>query len=231
MDRITYMGIDLHKKNSYVTIVDEKGRVIKSGKIITSPENFREFMQNISKPVKVASEATIGWYWLYDMLEQMEGVSISVAHPTKIKAITSSKKKNDRGDSEILAQLLRLNYLPTSYVPPKNIRFGRERIRFRRFEVQTRTKLKNKVHSILFKLGQNHDYSDIFGKSGREFIEDLDIEGVFKEQMYLCLETIDTLSEHINSYDASFLQEARSNPNACILMTIPGIGPFLSYSL
>jgi len=35
-----------------------------------------------------------------------------VAHPAMLQAITAAKEKNDRGDAEKLADLLRVNLLP-----------------------------------------------------------------------------------------------------------------------
>jgi transposase len=157
-----------------------------------------------------------------------ERTEITVANPSKIKAISSSKKKNDKNDSQILAHLLRLGYIPSCYIPDRAIREMREKIRFRKFEVQIRTKLKNRIHSVLAKLGENPKFSDVFGKAGMKYLSELNANGIFRRQIDLCLELMEILSEHIRELDKEIVEEASNNPQAKILMTIPGIGPFLS---
>ena len=50
------------------------------------------------------------------------GFEVKLAHPLKTKIIAEAKIKTDATDSKALAQLLRADLLPESYVPPKEIR-------------------------------------------------------------------------------------------------------------
>ena len=43
-------------------------------------------------------------------------LTLKVAHPEMLKAITAAKKKNDRADAEMIADLLRVNLLPECYM-------------------------------------------------------------------------------------------------------------------
>jgi len=45
-----------------------------------------EFIKEFEQGMKVAIEATPGWYWLYDHLEG-EGLDAKLSHPLKTKAI------------------------------------------------------------------------------------------------------------------------------------------------
>ncbi len=62
-----------------------------------------------------------------------------LAHPLKVKATAQAKVKTDKIDSETLAHLLRADLLPESYVPPRDIRMLRDRVRLRAFLVGMRT--------------------------------------------------------------------------------------------
>ena len=53
---------------------------------------------------------------------ESHGFSVKLANPLKIKLIAESRMKNGDVDSEILAKLLRNDWIPESYVPPKEIR-------------------------------------------------------------------------------------------------------------
>ena len=57
---------------------------------------------------------------IYDTIESKE-FKVKLANPLKVKLIAESRIKNDKIDSEILAGLLKNNWVAESYVPHKNI--------------------------------------------------------------------------------------------------------------
>ena len=61
--------------------------------------------------LKVAVEAGGQTGWIYDVLREL-GARVHVVHPLKVKWIAESKKKTDRVDAALLAQLLRIGGLP-----------------------------------------------------------------------------------------------------------------------
>ncbi len=54
----------------------------------------------------VAFEAALGWGRLAELLED-HGFDPHLVHPLRCKAIASARRKNDKVDAAILAQLLR----------------------------------------------------------------------------------------------------------------------------
>ena len=67
----------------------------------------------------------------------------------------------------MLAQLLRVAYLPESYVPGKEIRDQRVLIRHHASLVRLRTSIKNRVHTLLTIEGiQTSKFSDCLGREG-----------------------------------------------------------------
>lgn len=146
-----YVGLDVHKRVCYGTVIDRDGRVVKQGRFSNNPEGLEEFMDGVEEAL-VAMEAGYCWRPLYDGLEEA-GYDVRLAHPRKVKAIAEAKVKTDRVDSETLAHLLRAGLLPESYVPPRDIWELLNRVRRRVFLVGMRTHLKNRVHSELAKRG------------------------------------------------------------------------------
>ena len=67
-------------------------------------------------PATAACEST-GNYWivLHDTLEAA-GIDTLLAHPYHLKIITQTAYKNDKADSEKLAELCRLDMIPESFV-------------------------------------------------------------------------------------------------------------------
>lgn len=86
-----------------------------------------------------------------------------MAHPFKVKLIAEARIKTDTIDATTLAHLLRLDYLPTAYIPLREVR---EILRHRAKLVVTRTVVKNRIHALLTENGVRHGFSDLFGRRG-----------------------------------------------------------------
>ena len=63
---------------------------------------------------KTVVESTSNWYWLSDLLSNHQ-IEITLAHAKYLKAISYAKVKTDKVDSQILAQLLRMNLIPAAH--------------------------------------------------------------------------------------------------------------------
>ena len=88
-----------------------------------------------------------------------------LAHPVYVKPFAKKHVKTDKVDARVLAQLLRMDYLPESYVPGKEIRDQRVMIRHHASLVRLRTSIKNRVHALLAIEGiQTSKFSDLFGE-------------------------------------------------------------------
>ena len=109
------------------------------------------------------------WVNLYDALEE-SGISVVLANPLKMKAIASAKIKNDKVDARILAYLLRGDLVAESYVPPREVGDLRSLVRHRARLVRMRVAVKNRVHALLDRYGFKHGFSDLFGRSGLEWL-------------------------------------------------------------
>ena len=160
-----YIGVDLHKKYSYVTRMTQAGEITFQGRVEHKPDSLRDFVESISEDDNIAVEATCNWYYFYELIEG-QTPNVSLAHPLKTRAMASAMVKTDKIDSKTLAYLLRADMLPEAYIPNRETRDLRETLRYRASLVKMRTQLKNKIHAILSKDGVSSPYSDLFGKKG-----------------------------------------------------------------
>ena len=124
-----YTGLDLHRSFSYITTMNDKGKIIDQKKLPGNGE-VMEFLKEFDDTMEMIIEATPSWYWLYDCLEN-EGFKVKLSHPLKTKAIAYAKVKTDKVDSATLVHLLKSNLLLLSYVPEKLVRLNRELLRYR----------------------------------------------------------------------------------------------------
>jgi transposase len=217
-----YTGLDLHKSFSYITTMNEKGEILSQRKLPSNGE-IVDYLKEFGEEMEVAIEATPSWYWLYDHLED-GGFEVKLSHPLKTKAIAYAKVKTDKVDSVTLAHLLRSNLLPLSYVPEKPIRLNRELLRYRASLVKIQTSVKNKIHTILAKNNENHEYSDLFGKEGMIFLHSLALPENYKIALEGYLDVLDAVRREIRAVSKKVQQLAEEDRDALLLMTITGMG-------
>lgn len=80
-----YVGIDLHRKRSHITAMDEDGQVTLSRRVDDDPDTIRQLLAEADSEARVALEATYGWDWLAELVED-EGNDLRVAHPLGTRA-------------------------------------------------------------------------------------------------------------------------------------------------
>ena len=80
-----YVGIDLHRRRSQVVILDGDGTRLSSVRVDNSPAELAAAVGKAGPAAEVVLEATWGWYWAVDVLEEM-GVRVHMAHPLGIRA-------------------------------------------------------------------------------------------------------------------------------------------------
>jgi transposase len=115
-----YIGVDYHKKYSYIVVKDRDGKVETRGSVNNNKEEIQHFLEPY-RSGKAVLEATSNWGLIYDWLEEVLG-DVALAHPLRVKAIAGAKIKTDKISADILADLLRTNLLPRAYVPSKETR-------------------------------------------------------------------------------------------------------------
>jgi len=134
-------GVDLHARQMYVCVVDKEGKILVHRNIRDNDfEFFLKLVQPYRPSLTVCSECCFCWPWLADACEEA-GITFVLAHALYLRSIQADKKKNDRVDSEKIAQLLRTNMIPYSYVYPKTIRPIRALLRRRMAYVWRRSEI------------------------------------------------------------------------------------------
>jgi len=220
-----YVGIDLGADTCSASIVDEQGE-IKSFLEFSNDENgWKELMNAMGTDVKVAMEAGSAAYPIHDYLVE-KGYNVKVGHPAAIKAITQSKSKTDEKDSLILAQLLRLNYLPLAYIPSPGTLRTRELLRMRKGIGQDIICVKNRIHGFILKNGLRPEFrrkSDIFGASGLTRLHKVKFgdqrDCIFK----VLLDQLANLDKQKKELNKEIAKISIKNDQVSLLMTIPGI--------
>jgi len=218
-----YVGLDIHKKYVYAVAVDEAGNKLCEARLDNEQRALRQYVCSLPERAKCVLEATLNWAFVYDCLEGYAD-SIVLSHPKRTKAVASAKVKTDRIDSTVLAQLLRMDFLPTAYVPEKKVRDLRDLLRHRASLVRVRTAAKNRAHAILAGYGIRFPGSDLFGKAGRVFLSELRLRPFHQLALEDNLRLIDMLDERLKQVTQQINVLARGDQRVTWLTSMPGIG-------
>jgi transposase len=220
-----HVGVDLHQRFCYMTALDATGRCLKSGAVPNQPEPLREWLRSLPPPREVAVEACSFWPAFQSAIEA-EVSAIRLVHPQRVKAIAAAKLKNDRVDSATLAHLLRCNLLPEAWRADRETREQRQRVRLRISLGQHRAALKNQVHAILHQQGQRATVTDVFGKKGQQWLQQVSVSPAAREALDVYGELIGEVTRHMRGQDRRINTLARADQRAKWLVTIPGIGSY-----
>ena len=96
----------------------------------------------IPRDVKCVIESSSVWYEMFRFVRYDLGYDVILSNPAQTKAIAASKKKTDKIDAHILADLLRGGYIAVSHVPDKEIIESRQMVRYRHDKARQRTQCK-----------------------------------------------------------------------------------------
>ncbi|MGA2035428.1 MAG: putative transposase [Thermoguttaceae bacterium] len=174
------LGWDNHRKFSEVSLMgktpDGDIRAVERRRLEHDDKQaMRAWLSHLDAEIPVALEATFGWPWVADLLEEL-GHPVHLAHPPVIRALAKHEAKTDRCDSDRLGKFQLRGILPESYLAPPDVRQQRERTRYRMALSALRTAVKNRAQAVLHRHGILHDFSDLFGKAGRRFLDELALE-------------------------------------------------------
>src|SRR2546430_7310336 len=204
------VGIDLHRSRSHVAVIDDRGDVLLSRRIINHPETFLTLLGEIDGECRIALEATYGWEWLADVLQDA-GYELHLAHPLRTKAIASAREKTDAVDAKTLAHLLRTDLLPEAYIAPRELRDLRDLLRHRVALTRMRSALKQRVGAVLAKHGIARPYSNLFGPGGSRFLTELELREGPRRRLDSLLALIAAFDREIDATTQEIEQRARED--------------------
>ena len=169
---------------------------------------------------------------IYDIIEEMFD-DIVIANPLQIKVISHATVKTDKVDAEILAKLLKADFIPQSHIRSAANREVLYVLRQRMFFVKIRTMLKNRIHALIDRQSEEvrmnrPQRKSLFTKSGIGWMDRLQLSQFQTDLLRQMLNSYHFVNEMIRQSNSLIRTIFRSDPVAQLLESIPGIGMFLA---
>ena len=158
-----YVGLDIHKRTISYCVKTPDGSIVEEKTVPSTRGSIRKLVTHLEGRWTGAMEATMFTGWVYDTFEGL-GHRLKVANPSMLKAIIASKKKSDRIDSRMIADLLRCGLLPEVVMDSSEIRELRMALRFRNLMVRMAVRMKNRMSGLLMESGTEYSTSRLHGK-------------------------------------------------------------------
>jgi transposase len=193
-------------------------------RVNNDPYAFADQLALMGERPDVVVEATYGWYWAVDLLQEA-GATVHLAHPLGIKGFTYRRVKNDERDAADLADLLRMGRLPEAWIAPVEVRELREIVRHRAKLVALRSGLKCQVHAVLGKHGIAVPMSDLFGVKGSELLDGLAMAAPYAARIRALRRLIDVYDFEIDAAAKMAAARLVVMPGYQVIQQIPGVGP------
>ena len=214
-----YIGVDIHKTFCQTTVMDEKGKVVRTGKIPTNRKDLQAFFSRYGNSKAVIESNTV-WEFVYEVLDEL-GLDVELANPLQTKAIAQARVKTDKVDSNILAHLLRTDLVPASYIPPEKIRELRKDVRGRKRLKDLSTSLKNQIYAELIRKGIEYPPGILGSFKGIKWVEEQLPEPRVRRRLAL----LKIMVKELDEYNRELLLPAYDeNKDAQLLATIQGVG-------
>src|SRR5260370_9245033 len=110
-------------------------------------EKFYRELKQRGVEVRVGLEASGNTRWFERLLAELE-MELWIGHPAKIAAQRVRKQKTDRGDAQLLLQLLQEDRFPRLWIPSPENRDLRQLLWHRHRLLQMRTLVQNQLQPI-----------------------------------------------------------------------------------
>jgi transposase len=230
-------ALDVHRKQITFDYIEMDSGEVHRGKIRpANRQSLRSWLEHFSEQfpeheAAIAVEATTGWRYVIEEL-QRAGVEPHLAEPAETKSLQGRKKraKTDRLDAGHLRDLMVIDRLPESWIPPDHIQEIRTLMRLRHSLIEERTTHKQRIHAQLFHNGypQQNNLDSI---EGRAHLEEMELPAAARQVVALSLKMIDHINEELEPIEAQLRAYAGSQAGCQALMEHYGVGELTSVAL
>lgn len=226
-----FVGIDMHRKQWHITILNEDGLRLFSNCIAGTTEAIDKLLSRYREAKEICAVYEAGYFgfWLYDFLVDT-GVSARVTPPSLIPSQSGNMVKTDRIDSFKLADYLRTDLLASIYVPTPQERSHRQVSRRRRQFIKDRVRVQLRIKAELRYMGIDMP-QESRGRWSGQFVTALRNvqlgDPYAQESFENMLEQYDDLCELVGRQTKMLWQLARTDTyrdRVAILTSIPGVG-------
>lgn len=219
-----FVGIDYHQDALQVCVLDQEGRRLMNRSVPNDSAAVAACIRRHGRAQRVAIEACCGAADMAEELVTKRKLPVQLAHPGYVARMKRSPDKTDLGDAQLLADLVRVNYLPTVWLAPAAIRELRRLVRHRAQLVARRKDVKLRIRGLL---RENRVQNKVSPWSQPWLAWLMQQAALSPSDRWLVqdqLAEITMLNTRIKQVEARIVEATAEDPAVAQLQTLPGVG-------
>lgn len=218
-----YVGLDVHKRFIEYCILDAAGKKLTRGRAACVRVSLEAFATTVLQPTDhVALEASTNT-WSVAAILRPHVARVVVSNPLRTKAIAEAKVKTDKVDAEVLAQLLRCDYLPSVWQPDRQTEQLRRITTQHATLVAERTRVKNRIQSRIARLLLAPPCKVLWTKIGLAWLRELPLPIDERLSLDGDLRLLISIDQELAAIDELTAISAHQDGDVQLLMTLPGV--------
>jgi transposase len=237
---MSYVGLDISQKQTWICVIDNKGVVLAEGAALTRATDIHGWLNNrvnLAEIANVGLEAGTMSSWIYSGLIKLGLPVICLESFQAHRFLATQRNKTDKNDARGLAQLTRMGegILKLVTVRSQANQEVRALLGMREHLVKQKIDLENHISGILKPFGlvvpRGNAAPDVFRERVFDALRVADNHGVNIRTMVVPpLDLYRTACHHMSVLNKQVEAAAADNPICRRLMTAPGVGPVTALS-
>jgi transposase len=230
-------AFDVHRRQITFDYVDtdtgqlQRGRITPACRAVLRRWLAQRFAGR--SDVQFAVEACTGWRFVIEELERA-GIEAWLAETADTAAARGRKRraKSDAADTALMRELLATGRLPTSWIPPEQVREMRAVLELYKDLRDEHTAWVQRIHATLFHHGVPQLGVDITSAAGRARLragEGLSPAG--QQTVTVALRVMDALQTELDALHRQIRRFANRQPGCKALQTQYGVGPITAAAI
>ena len=233
MSKLTvYVGLDYHQDSIQVCIMDHAGTILANRSCPNRADAVVALVAAHGQDVRAAVEACSGSANLADELATRHGWVINLAHPGYVARMKQTPDKTDWGDARVIADLVRVGYLPKVWLAPEDVRQLRTLTRYREQLVNERRSAKLRVTALLRDARVVEPGTRRWGRAWLAWL--VTAEGLGSEGRWVVdrlIAELDRLEGSIKEVEHRLAQVTAEDRVVAELLALAGVGPVTAWAL
>lgn len=224
-----FVGIDFHQNISTVCVMDGSGTTVFESNCESSAEYIHKivhwYLDRKKLRLQAAVEACGGSAKLAEDLRRF-GWEIDLAHASTVARLRKNLDKTDPQDAIVLADLVRVGYLPRVFLAPERQRQLRSLVRYREQLAKRRRQTKQRIRGLMreshLRISSASAWTLKWVAELRERVRELG-----EERAWICEQLLDQLKDvcqRLAAAEKRLKPAVEKAPGSARLLAQPGIG-------
>jgi transposase len=228
-DLSAFVGLDYHDSVVQVCVLDRDGCVLGNGQVNNDLGSILDFIDREldGRRVKgVAIESCCGAANLAEQLQRV-GWDVALANAGICSRMKQNPDKTDFSDARLLADLVRVGYLPRVWLPPEHIRDLRRLTRHREHLVEERRRIKLRIRAMLReeRISASSDVGEVWTLSWLKWLKSTtSLQNHSRWVMDMHLANLERLAEQISDVERRMKESTKDDLVVQKLLAEKGIG-------